>query len=229
MRLWRALVGVGSVIAYGCGQSGPTGQPGTPGGPTGQPGTPGVGASEPPFPHRAVATDCSRERAVGLPGPATSPDAGPLGGGCNTDADCTQFTDANGRCVPPGAPNLRGVCSYETCFSDADCHTSSSLRTGVCLCGGPIVGQSTRSANACFPGECRVDADCTGDAGSFCSQAMVYQTCFGGRQFAAFFCRSLREECTTDADCAEAGPNTYCSFVGNGKRWACLPPVRCAG
>jgi hypothetical protein len=207
-----ALVGAFLAEVLGCGQSGQHDP---------------FNVAAPPFPHRAAAIACSHDRPPGIAGPATV-DAGPLGVGCNTDADCTQLFD-NGRCIPPGPTGLRGRCSYETCFADSDCHNPSPLSTSVCVCGTAIPGQSTRTADACFPGECRTDADCTGQTGQFCSQAMVYAECFSGREIAGFYCRSLHEECSTDADCADGGANTYCSFVGHGKRWACLPPRLCAG
>jgi hypothetical protein len=132
--------------------------------------------------------------------------ANPTGAGCDVDDDCVGGT--NGRCVGD-SPNAGycDVCSYDVCFSDADC-------TGA----GPCDCRSSRGANVCSAGNCRVDADC--GAGGYCSPSL--SSCPGYPDLQAksgFYCHLPKDECFDDSDCEQSQPN-ICRY--DGTEWRCM-------
>jgi len=96
------------------------------------------------------------------------------------------------------------TCSYDTCFTDADCEAGA-----VCRCRENPDGDE---ANYCtHASNCRVDADC--GPNGYCSPSQAHEWC------ATFYaCHTPSDECTNDADC---GPNTHCDFDSDAKHWVC--------
>lgn len=171
-----------------------------------------------------LATACSgeagriplpEERGLGrvpdVPAVACAPERGsaPLDEGatpteCRTDADCTE--GRNGRCLRlsnhgPRGPSLEAtVCSYDECFSDADCGPRQ-----MCRCAERGPGEPG-SGHSCAGGECQVDADC--GEGRYCRRGPY------GR-----YCHSLRDECVEETDC---GAERGCMRAADGIR-RCAP------
>jgi hypothetical protein len=162
-----------------------------------------------PKQHRPSAVECDRRR------PDTEPTDIPDSGlaTCRVNADCTQGT--NGRCNGNGHDGW--ACTYDKCFSDADCSGSG----GVCECEG----QFRSDANMCIAGNCRVDGDC--GAGGFCSPSLG--SCGHYNKNVGYFCHTPSDECIDDADCSSpAGRGGYCAFDSVAKRWKCST-AECAG
>jgi len=97
-------------------------------------------------------------------------------------------------------PDSIAACSYDECFSDADCPANTP-----CECRDSA---SSAAANRCLSGsDCRVDSDC--GPGNFCSPSQFGQWC-GFR----YYCHTASDTCLDDSDCVGAG----CNF---GEHWAC--------
>jgi len=146
----------------------------------------------PPGRTGGVARTCSPGRPPGAMGSA--------GGACVTDADCT--AGINGRC---GFGRIGAFCSYDTCFSDADCADGEA-----CLCDG---SNFDGGGNSCVPAACRTNNDCA--PGFACSP--TFGSCGHYTGFVAFECHTAADECTVDADCG-AG---YCAFDATLAHWVC--------
>ena len=183
-------------------------------------GTAGA-AGRVPIKHREVAVTCSMERQPSTCPAATTPDAGALVM-CTKDTDCTSGT--NGRCDP--SPRVNGCeCSYDQCFADADCKTSS----GPCECrpqavtAGQGFGPAATPTNVCKPGNCRVDKDC--GAGNYCSPSQGPCGNYAGT--VGYFCHTPLDKCVDDADCKTQGGGD-CRFDQVGAAWVCQTS-QCAG
>jgi hypothetical protein len=132
-----------------------------------------------PVQHRAQAAACPTDRA-----PGGCPYKGSTISSCLADSDCSDG-GTNGRCQSVYASGA-GVCmcTYDACFSDADCHT-----TELCLC--------VSSGNRCVPANCRADADC--GPGSFCSPSIG--DCGAVYGVHGYYCHGPNDTCVDDADC----------------------------
>jgi hypothetical protein len=200
----------------------------TPGG-TGSAGAGGAGAGgmsgRVPANHRPVATGCPTDRPVGsCPGPDAGD--GTIGYECHNDNECNDGGQ-NGRCqhirdlsVTAGLNEC--VCSYDTCFSDADCNGS-----GPCVCR---VGQA--SANDCISGNCHVDADC--GPGGYCSPTVgdcVVPADPGLTSFGGYYCHTRNDTCLDDADCGGGGNNlrNFCRYNEVVSAWYCETNERICG
>jgi hypothetical protein len=166
-----------------------------------------------PLRHRATATACTAPR------PASTCDPGgvPMSE-CANDSQCAAGT--NGRCV--GNPHDGCRCNYDACVNDADCAMG-----GACECR--LAGRGAAGANACIPGNCRVDADC-GPRG-FCSPTLGDCGDFGG--LSGYYCHTPTDECVDDADCASQdagflGQTPYCAYSRQVGHWRCSSQA-CAG
>jgi hypothetical protein len=127
---------------------------------------------------------------------------------CRTHAECT--AGDNGRCVGNGHDGWR--CTYDDCFSDADCPGFDGGRAGVCACKNGFRSDN----NVClYAGNCRTDADC---GGGYCSPTLGQCGRYG--TFVGYYCHTSADECTDDADCA-ATPNAYCAWSELKGHWAC--------
>jgi hypothetical protein len=160
--------------------------------------------------HRAVAVACEKARGPGNPGKSE-------GGMCKADADCTK--GKNGRCQLRGARYRQNECTYDECFSDADCDGGK----GVCGCEHDATNQG--AGHYCSPGNCRVDADC--GKGGFCSPSMPNCSLNGPYYPTGYFCHTKKDECTNDDDCKPPskkgyGPiGTRCAWAPESARWVC--------
>jgi hypothetical protein len=152
-----------------------------------------------PLLHRSAGATCPTERAPGLnDGPPFKCSALPCPM-CGRDSDCTNGT--NGRCL--SGPDSIAACSYDECFSDADCPASTP-----CDCRDSA---SSSTANRCLSGsDCRVDSDC--GPGNFCSPSQHGQWC-GFK----YHCHTVSDTCLDDSDCVGAG----CNFDEQTGHWAC--------
>src|SRR6185369_365954 len=127
--------------------------------------------------HRAEAIACTYEK----PPPASDGGAGGEATadgtvGCISNSDCSAFL--RGWC--DSTRQARAVCRTG-CVTDSDCEDG-----GACFCNGVTPGR-------CSYGGCRTDADCGTDG--YCAAVP------GGCGPDILRCITLRDECTTDADC----------------------------
>jgi hypothetical protein len=152
-----------------------------------------------PASHRPAGSACPPARGPGALSSACSYDAGaPLA--CHKDADCT--AGKNGRCLPTPGVACAPACSYDTCFSDADCPGTP------CDCRASA---SDSAANVCLPGGCAVDSDC--GPGGYCSPSGLTSGCGLG-----YFCHTPSDACVDSADC----PSTEgCSYDTHALAWSC--------
>lgn len=167
----------------------------------------GMGLRVPDVHRAAAGATCPQGRGSGMLDPACNYDGGPRPA-CRTDADCT--AGKNGRCVPTPGIACAPECTYDTCFSDADCAKTP------CVCRGSA---SDSAANVCAPGNCAVDADC--GAGGYCSPSGLPDRCGLG-----YYCHTSSDACANNSDC----PSTRegCNFTFS-LGWSCsatctLPP-----
>jgi hypothetical protein len=135
-----------------------------------------------------------------------------VGGVCGTDAPC-----ARGQCIR----NIVGQCTcIDACTSDDECQGDDA-----CVCSSAVqnaAGEwlSMTSVSTCVPIECRTGADCLSGA---CGVAI--DGC--GTPF-ALRCRSVADECASNADC-DGGNNSAgdACVADNGSGWRCGPPPIC--
>ena len=218
--------GTGDVPATGGAESGGFGAGGSAGaGAGGAAGNAGSGGSSGapgrvPAVHRAAAVSCDGTRPYFDAGaPKTDAAVGPPVE-CRTHADCT--SGVNGRCVGNGHDGWR--CTYDACFSDADCPGTDGGpgggRAGVCACENGFRSDN----NSClYAGDCRTDADC-GTRG-YCSPTLGM--CGGYAPFIGYYCHTAADECIDDADCTGTGIN-YCAWSELKGHWACSNSI-CVG
>jgi hypothetical protein len=158
-----------------------------------------------PLLHRSVGATCPTGRGHG---------SGPFVDSCSAttcpayhcvqDLNCTAGT--NGRCLT-GNPGGLALCSYDECFSDADCPANIP-----CECRDSA---SSSAPNSCLAGsDCRVDSDC--GPGNFCSPSPAWVN-------APYHCHTSSDTCMDDSDCM---PLKSCAFDGQNGYWSCvvLPP-----
>jgi len=167
-----------------------------------------------PLYHRAAAAICSMDRTPGgcLSG---NPDLG--GANCNSDTDCNAGN--NGRC---GGSRIGCMCSYDTCFSDADCATGT-----LCSCRG-AAGDRPTGVNHCITSNCRTDSDC--GSNGYCSPSLD-SMCGAYIGVTAWHCHTASDTCTNDTDCGSDGGfsgNWYCGYDPQVSHWTCLQTL-CAG
>jgi hypothetical protein len=165
-----------------------------------------------PLLHRAAGATCPTGRATGT-GPficgcisVTNPHNCPCpGANCMYDADCT--SGVSGRCLAPQPLPPGAQCSYDECFSDADCPANTP-----CDCRDSA---ASSTPNSCLTGsDCRVDSDC--GAGNYCSPSPGLA--------AAYHCHTSNDTCVDDSDCRQP---EYCAFNEQNGYWSCavlLPP-----
>jgi hypothetical protein len=165
-----------------------------------------------PVIHRATAAACSHDRGPG------DFDTQLMNAQCGSDAECTMGT--NGRCLSTKVAARNNYCSYDTCFTDADCAGAGGV-------GGPKVctcREFPNDDNRCQAGNCKVDADC--GAGGYCSpSADPDKTNFGTT---GWWCHTAKDECTDDTDC-NTTKREKCVFDPMLTHWRCsneafLPP-----
>jgi hypothetical protein len=157
-------------------------------------------AKRTPLQHRATAATCPTRR-----GPSSTSCVGSgctSFGGCTQDSDCT--AGINGRCLDlTPVPMLS--CSYDQCFSDADCPGNAP-----CDCRNSA---ASVSANSCLTGSgCRLDSDC--GPGNFCSPSPV------SWNSTAYYCHTANDTCVDDSDC---GQFQDCAFSAQNGYWTCTP------
>ena len=213
----------GRIGAGGLGGAGARTGVGGVGGVAGSPGTAGAGGRV-PVKHRAATIACSMDRPASSCPASTTPDAG-VAVMCTRDADCT--AGMNGRCDPPF--RLNGCqCSYDQCFADADCTTT----TGPCECRpldpataspSAIVAPGPTPKNTCMTGNCRVDRDC--GAGGYCSPSQG--PCGAYLGVIGYYCHTPKDTCVDDADCQAQGGGD-CRFDQVTAVWMCQKS-QCAG
>jgi hypothetical protein len=162
-----------------------------------------------PATHRPTALECSHSRGAGDFDPTLAFAA------CHSDAECISGT--NGRCLSSKGGAQTNTCSYDSCFTDAECGGS----TKVCTCR-----ESGSAANRCAGGNCTIDADC--GAGGYCSPSVdPDKTNYG---LTGWWCHTAADSCADDTDCTSAtNTNAKCTFDPKTAHWACsstlfLPP-----
>ncbi len=172
-----------------------------------------AGRQPTPKRHRAAPASCPEERASGSVSVGTECFAPALGNGiaiqCVNDADCV--AGSNGRCVL-GPKACITYCTYDTCFSDAECPGSQP-----CECRDSALSSV---ANSCVAGgNCRVDADC--GLGGYCSPSLVGGSCNFDPLVAStgYFCHTLHDSCLNDSDCDQS---SRCAFDSQNERWTCV-------
>jgi hypothetical protein len=181
-----------------------------------------------PLHHRAAPDTCSPDRPVsdaGLPPPPSDATATQ----CRSDSDCQD--GKNGRCVVIDVPRDGGSylgCSYDRCLSDDDCGAQAcSCRESTFRRGDPVYRERNHDANECFPGNCRVDADC--GPGGYCSPSNSPCGSIWGLQ--GLWCHDPSDECTDDSDCegfdggALGGGPAFCAYEPWRKHWTCYRTI----
>lgn len=124
-------------------------------------------------------------------------DAPIAGGDCDADSDCVDVDGGvNGRCSFIGPASH---CTYDACFSDADCAAEKR-----CICGVGFQDANKCLADhcsACDAAECGISWSCAGPS-SFGS----------GLSFGAptLECHTSGDACRTDADC-DASSHEFCT------------------
>ena len=162
------------------------------------------GLTHAPAIHRATAAACSHDRGPG------DFDTMIMSAQCSSDAECTMGT--NGRCLTTKVAARNNYCSYDTCFTDAECGGM------VCTCR-----EFPNDANRCEPGNCKVDADC--GVGGYCSpSADPDKTNFGTT---GWWCHTASDTCADETDCT--GNGEKCVYDPTLSHWTCsskafLPP-----
>ena len=200
---------IGTGGAAGTGGNASTGGATATGGTTTTGGMSGTDTRAVPIDHRPVAAPCPAQRGAG---PTLS-----AGGECGQDSDCTG--GINGRCLWDIGGNY---CSYDTCFSDADCSSGQ-----LCDCRESA---SSSPANECIAGACLTDTDCGPDG--YCSPSVtrsecVCLACEGSASCPyvdhcghGYFCHTPQDTCLNDSDC-----NGFkCAYDKQNKRWSCFFP-----
>ena len=120
---------------------------------------------------------------------------------------------ADGRCLTTKVAARLNYCSYDTCFTDADCGGK------VCTCR-----ESPSDANSCQAGNCKLDADC--GPGGYCSpSADPDKTNFGTT---GWWCHTAADACIDDTDC-NSSKHEKCVYDPMLTHWTCsnqafLPP-----
>ena len=181
-----------------------------------------------PMNHRAASSTCPAQRGPGSVSVDSSCYSNSIANiSCVRDSDCTAGT--NGRCDSGGPIACQAGCSYDTCFSDADCPSNQP-----CECRQT---DSDSAVNTCETGgNCRIDADC--GQGGYCSPSQVNNFCFcpspalcgpddgycspgpcscGDSCGHGYFCHTPTDTCVDDSDC---GGGT-CNFDTVANRWSC--------
>jgi len=169
-----------------------------------------------PVKHRASETTCDHTRPSN---PSNAPaDGDPTRVACHSHEDCNQ--GENGRCVGNGHDGWQ--CTYDNCFADADCASSSSAEPRLCMCEGGVRSDN----NVCLPGNCRLDADC--GTGGYCSPSLG--SCGNYSKVVGYYCHTPDDECVDDADCGggAASALAYCAFMPTIGHWKCST-THCVG
>jgi hypothetical protein len=159
-----------------------------PGGSGGSSGSSGSGGEKSTVPtdHRVEGVACPEERG---PGHA------PVVRDCTQDSECTE--GLNGRCISPNVLGPLGgsYCTYDNCFSDADCSMNEP-----CRCRRSA---EDSAPNYCVTGSnCRVDSDC--GPGGFCSPSLLdIDSSISGEGSPEFgyFCHTSQDRCLNHSDC----------------------------
>ena len=154
---------------------------------------------DPPAPaDRTSAFSCERCRPPGRVLPSG------ISGMCMSHDDCTD--GANGRCTV----GRFAFCSYDECFSDADCPADE-----LCACDGGRGG-----GNACIMAGCHTTADCSGSHA--CAPSLG--SCGNYSPPVGYWCHTDADTCTVDADCPASGMGPgpgYCAYSRELGHWAC--------
>jgi hypothetical protein len=240
-RTGSRVLSVFFLVAVGCGDSRTALHPNDGEADSVSPADSSVGSSlGAPTHHRIAGSACSAERPPG------SLDCGCPGmdggcscaqGACSQDSDC--MAGINGRCQLSRAPFMYVGCSYDTCFSDADCpgkepcdcRASGSRATQSC-----VAGSNCRTDSDCGPGGycspsqvgalcgCMSTAFCNPDAGGGCyvggpngTWTQVPCSC-GDSCGHGYFCHTPQDTCVNDSDCPDG--NT-CNFDLPSQTWTC--------
>jgi hypothetical protein len=168
--------------------------------------------------HRAATVVCAPDRGPGLCAAASNPSTPPASLLCKEDADCT--TGKNGRCLPM-ARIVGCQCTYDACFSDADCAQTG----GPCECrtsGAGTAAPGYTATNVCKGGNCRTDKDC---GSGYCSP--TFGSCGKFLGVVAYYCHTPKDKCVDDADCATQGGGD-CRYNQVMGAWMC-ETTQCAG
>lgn len=165
------------------------------------------------FYQRTMAEECPAERAAVIPVPqecANSVDAA-----CSSHEDCVD--GPNGRCTMGEWGMNDCGCSYDDCFTDADCGAGQ-----MCGCGEGAPFEEYPS-NRCYTAECLTDADCTT---GLCLAVPYYcDVVFDYVYVLAFACATDQDECRNHEVCeCDTGADTRCTPSGIGGQtgpWTC--------
>lgn len=146
-----------------------------------------------------------------------------------TQNSCTNT--ARAETIAPGECNIEGEC----CSSDADCPENSACWEtgldasdafyGTCKarcendddCGQDQICECGDGAGRCVASTCTIDDDC--GEGAYCIRSVLDEGC---GQKVQYSCQSAADECNTNSDCNQDGPD-FEVCATNGNRRACLP------
>jgi len=127
---------------------------------------------------------------------------------CTSHSDCVD--GVNGRCTLRGAYT---VCTYDECFSDADCPAGTRCACGVEQLDGNLCQGD--NCSGCAVADCALSWGCEGHNGGSDSGAQSFE------------CYTPDDSCHTDADCDSGeyctrGPDTIGEAVD--PSWHCASP-----
>ena len=165
-----------------------------------------------PTGHRVEDVACPEERGPG--------DA-PVVRDCTEDADCTE--GMNGRCISPNVLGPLGgsYCTYDNCFSDADCPMNEPCRCRE--------SAADNAPNYCVTGSnCRIDGDC--GPGGFCSPSLldIDSSISGGPAGFGYFCHTPQDLCLNHGDCDPSAcelsscASMACGYSLESNHWDCF-------
>jgi len=161
--------------------------------------------------HRETAGACPAEREVSTPEPDECGQF--LDSTCSAHADCTD--GPNGRCWQGPWGMSACECSYDECFSDAECEPDM-----LCACGEQQPFENYAN-HRCIHTPCHTDADC--DAG-YCMAVPYYcdlppdaETLWTHE----FACATDGDECRNHETCICEDEYSRCHPVERGGPWTC--------
>jgi hypothetical protein len=121
---------------------------------------------------------------------------------------------------PPSRPQsvtCAASAGDDQCLTDGDCPTGMA-----CACSNELSGVGA-PANTCLAAQCRVDADCGSHYACSPSGSGHCGSVTG------LFCHSLRDTCTTNADCCSESSAGACVYQPALGFFACQAPIPCVG
>jgi len=161
--------------------------------------------------HRATADVCPDTREAVTPVPPECSDYPEAA--CHSHEDCTE--GPNGRCTVGVWGTQDCGCTYDECFTDADCDEDE-------LCGcGEAEPFANHFNNMCISAACRTDGDCEE---GYCFAVPYYCDAPSSQDdlwIQGFACATADDECRNHEVCACGDELARCMPESHGDPWTC--------